>query len=121
MIHALDDGEFGVLFQPIGDLGTGRLRGAEALVRWNHPRYGVISPKDFIGLAEDSGFIVVLGRWVLEQACREAQSWRGAMANAFVSVNLSVGQLREPGIVDDVRDVLDRTGLDPSRLQLELT
>jgi diguanylate cyclase (GGDEF)-like protein/PAS domain S-box-containing protein len=121
MSHALDDGEFGLLFQPIGDIGSGRLRGVEALVRWNHPRFGVLSPKEFIGLAEDSGFIVALGRWVLEESCRQAQAWDGAIEDAFISVNLSVRQLREPEIVYEVREVLGRTGLEPSRLQLELT
>jgi diguanylate cyclase (GGDEF)-like protein/PAS domain S-box-containing protein len=120
---ALDRGEFFLDYQPLVALVDGAVIGVEALVRWRHPELGVLNPERFISLAEESGMIVPLGRWVLETACRQAGRWcelAGERA-PFVSVNLAVRQAQEPGLVDDVAGALDRTGLDPCRLQLELT
>ncbi|MCK9931219.1 EAL domain-containing protein [Frankia sp. Mgl5] len=118
MRPGLDRGEFSLAYQPIIDLRHGTVAGAEALLRWDHPRLGPTRPGEFIALAEDSGFIVQLGLWVLERACETARDWP---AHMFISVNLSARQLREPGLVGAVEKVLDRTGLPPRRLQLELT
>ncbi|GAA0254560.1 putative bifunctional diguanylate cyclase/phosphodiesterase [Cryptosporangium japonicum] len=114
--------EFYLEYQPITDLDDGRLCGLEALVRWRHPYFGAMRPDDFIGIAEDTGLIVPLGRWVLEEACREARSWADLMPDPpFVSVNVAARQAADPALVDEVRAVLEQTGLPPERLQLELT
>ena len=117
---ALERGEFTVEYQPILGLADRDVHGVEALVRWRHPGRGLLGPDHFIGLAEETGLIVPLGRWVLEQACREARRWTGP-ASTFVSVNLAVHQTRDPGLVADVARLLAQTGLEPSRLQLEIT
>jgi EAL domain-containing protein (putative c-di-GMP-specific phosphodiesterase class I) len=120
MPDALERGEFSLVYQPIVGLPGQTLRGVEALVRWHHPRLGMLTPDRFIGLAEETGFIVPLGRHVLRTACREtAASFPGQ--DLFVSVNLAAAQTQEASLVADVREVLSETGLDPSRLQLELT
>jgi diguanylate cyclase (GGDEF)-like protein len=116
---ALERGEFYLDYQPLTALCDGRVLGAEALVRWQHPEHGQLRPDSFIGLAEETGLIVQLGGWVLAEACREAQTWGSAAP--FVSVNLAVRQVHRPGLVQEVRGVLDRTGLPPERLQLEIT
>ncbi|MGH3913722.1 MAG: putative bifunctional diguanylate cyclase/phosphodiesterase [Pseudonocardiaceae bacterium] len=123
MPAAVERGEFVVDYQPLVSLRDCGLRGVEALVRWRHPTYGLLGPEKFIGLAEESGSIVQLGRWVLTQACEQASRWRNIFGDAapFVSVNLAPRQLREPGLVDDVVTILNSTRLDPSHLQLELT
>jgi diguanylate cyclase (GGDEF)-like protein/PAS domain S-box-containing protein len=123
MPAALERGEFFVEYQPLVRLSDGALLGVEALVRWLHPKFGLLAPNRFIDLAEETGLIVPLGRWVLEQACRQASAWQEAFPESpiFVSVNLAVRQSRDPGLVDDVKRILAETGLDPSRLQLELT
>jgi diguanylate cyclase (GGDEF)-like protein len=122
MPAALDRGEFRLLYQPIVDLGRGTVDGVEALVRWEHPLRGILTPDQFIDLAEDRGLIVPLGIRLLEQACRQAAAWHEQTPAApYVSVNLAVRQVRHPGLVADVIAVLDRTGLPPDRLQLELT
>jgi diguanylate cyclase (GGDEF)-like protein/PAS domain S-box-containing protein len=120
---ALDRGEFSLVYQPIVALPDGKLQGLEALVRWNHPRLGTLTPDRFIGLAEETGVIVPLGREVLWQACREAASWheRFPGSDVFVSVNLAAAQTHEVSLVGDVRQVLAETGLPAARLQLELT
>jgi diguanylate cyclase (GGDEF)-like protein len=119
---ALARDEFTVSYQPIVDLATGAVAGAEALVRWARPERGVLGPSQFVGLAEQTGLIVPLGRWVLEQACQQARCWLDRMTNApFVSVNLAVRQTRDPALVEDVGRALDRSGLPPERLQLEIT
>jgi diguanylate cyclase (GGDEF)-like protein/PAS domain S-box-containing protein len=122
--RAIGRGEFAVHYQPIVELSGGTVGGVEALVRWIHPTRGVLPPFEFIGVAEDTGLIVPLGRWVLEEACRQAAAWRDqheAAANLWVSVNLSTRQLVEPDLVRMVREVLEITGLDPSALILEIT
>jgi diguanylate cyclase (GGDEF)-like protein len=118
--EALRRGEFTVEYQPILGLADHEVHGMEALVRWRHPERGLLGPDHFIELAEETGLIVPLGRWVLEQACREARRWAGT-GPPFVSVNLAVHQARDPGLVDDVVRLLAETGLEPWRLQLELT
>jgi diguanylate cyclase (GGDEF)-like protein/PAS domain S-box-containing protein len=120
---AIERGEFRLAYQPLVQLADGRVRGAEALVRWQHPEQGLIGPNRFIELAEHSGAIVPLGRWVLEEACGQAASWwRDLGPDApFVSVNVSPLQLAEPGWVHAVTSALRSTGLPPGLLQLEIT
>jgi diguanylate cyclase (GGDEF)-like protein/PAS domain S-box-containing protein len=122
--RALDRGELAVYYQPIVEFSTGAVKGVEALVRWLHPTRGVLAPIEFIGVAEDTGLIVPLGRWVLNEACRQIVEWRSNDPDAstlMVSVNLSTRQLLEPDIVLQVQRVLEETGLDPAALTLELT
>ncbi|MFG1920864.1 putative bifunctional diguanylate cyclase/phosphodiesterase [Cryptosporangium sp. NPDC048952] len=118
MPAALERDEFVVEFQPLVGLADGAVRGAEALVRWRHRELGLLSPKRFVGLAEETGAIVPIGRRVLELACRQASRW--PVDDAYVSVNLAAAQLADPNLVDDVVRVLEETGLEPGRLQLEL-
>ena len=123
MPAALEREEFYVDYQPLVDLRQGRTAGVEALVRWWHPELGRLGPDRFIGLAEETGLIVPLGRWVLRRACWQAKQWSDEFGEQapFVSVNLAVRQLRDPNLVSDVAAILHETGLDPARLQLELT
>ncbi|MPZ28028.1 MAG: EAL domain-containing protein [Micromonosporaceae bacterium] len=119
---ALDRGELFLEYQPIVSLADGSLRGLEALVRWRHPEHGVLTPDQFLGLAEETGQIVRLGGWVLAQACRQARHWQGKVPDPpFVSVNLAPRQTRDPALVDIVTRLLDETGLAPHLLQLEIT
>ncbi|GAA4441407.1 putative bifunctional diguanylate cyclase/phosphodiesterase [Phytohabitans houttuyneae] len=122
MPAALARGEFGLAYQPMVDLATGRVVGVESLARWDHPELGELAPDRFIGLAEDSGFILPLGMHLLELACRQAVRWHGDGGEPpFVSVNLAARQLCHPGLAAEVAVVLDRVGLPPHRLQLEIT
>jgi diguanylate cyclase (GGDEF)-like protein/PAS domain S-box-containing protein len=123
MPAALEREEFYVDYQPIVRLPDGELHGVEALVRWRHPEFGVLGPDKFIGLAEETGLIVPLGRWVLRTACVQAKDWWDRFGDdaPYVSVNLAVRQCRDPGLVDDVRKILAETGLPAHRVQLELT
>jgi EAL domain-containing protein (putative c-di-GMP-specific phosphodiesterase class I) len=120
MPGALERGEFYLDYQPLVRLEDSSLVGVEALVRWRHPQLGRLGPDAFIGLAEETGLIVPLGAWVLDEACRQAQQWQ-TDGEMFVSVNLAVRQAQTPGIVDEVARTLERTGLAASLLQLELT
>jgi diguanylate cyclase (GGDEF)-like protein/PAS domain S-box-containing protein len=117
--------DFGLHFQPIVELRTGRIAGVEALARWTHPVRGQIPPSTFVPLAEDTGLIVPLGYWVLSEACRHAAGWQAeAPAGAprlSVTVNLSGRQLHEDGLVDEVRAALAVSGLVPASLVLEVT
>lgn len=115
---ALLAGEFEVYYQPLVDLDGDRVSGFEALVRWNHPRRGVIGPDDFIPVAEEIGLIVPIGDWVLKQACRDALTWPSELT---VAVNLSAMQFRSPALALSVAGVLGTTGLSASRLELEIT
>ena len=120
--RGLQNGEFVLYFQPQIHLGNGRIAGLEALVRWNHPERGLISPGEFVGAAEESGFIVGLGDWVLEEACRQNKAWQDAgLPPVPVSVNLSLRQFMQRNLVGKIADTLARTGLDPAYLDLEIT
>ncbi|MEU3567442.1 EAL domain-containing protein [Kitasatospora sp. NPDC036755] len=120
---ALERGEFTIEYQPLVGLADGTVHGAEALVRWRHPRYGTLSPDRFIPLAEETGAIVPLGTWVLEESCRQARQWLAEFpeTETFVSVNLAARQIWDSDIVADVARALERTGLPARLLQLEIT
>ncbi len=119
--RALDNGEFVLHYQPIVSMGDGELVGVEALVRWLHPQRGIIAPDAFIPLAEETGLVVPLGLWVLEQACRQVALWSVDNPGLSVSVNVSQRQLRRPEFGAEVGSVLAGTGIDPSRIALEIT
>ncbi|MDQ3779861.1 MAG: EAL domain-containing protein [Chloroflexota bacterium] len=120
--RALERDELELHYQPKVELATGRIVGAEALVRWAHPEHGLLPPDDFIPAAEETGLIVPLGRWALREACRQARGWRQARPEAppLICVNLSARQLREAGLVQDVAQALEESELEPSRLVLEI-
>ncbi|WP_186768246.1 EAL domain-containing protein [Streptomyces qinzhouensis] len=121
---ALERGEFFIEYQPLVHMGDGRVHGAEALVRWSHPQHGVLGPDQFIPLAEHTGLIVPLGRWVLQEAVRQACDWqqhRTESGPLRINVNLSPAQLQHPGLVKDTVAVLERAGLEPGALCLEVT
>ncbi|WP_135075738.1 EAL domain-containing protein [Terasakiella sp. SH-1] len=114
--------EFHVVYQPIVDLKTGHMKSAEALVRWHNAERGLVSPDQFIPLAEQNHLIVPIGEWVLEQACREIKGWSDQSHSPFrVSVNLSSRQFREANLPDIIKGVLKRTGFNPNQLSLEIT
>ena len=122
--RAIERGELRVHYQPLVDLTTDRIVGFEALVRWQHPVRGLVPPLSFIPLAEETGLIVPLGRWVLETACRQAREWRDSRPGApqlMMSVNLSARQFGQPDLVEQVVAILAETGLDPTTLELEIT
>jgi diguanylate cyclase (GGDEF)-like protein len=119
--RALEQRELTVCFQPIVDLQSGQTRAMEALVRWRHPARGYLLPTEFIPLAEDTGLIVPLGRFVLEEACRRAQAWSSPGRPLSVQVNLSARELENEHLIDTVTTVMRETGIDPRRLVLEIT
>jgi EAL domain-containing protein (putative c-di-GMP-specific phosphodiesterase class I) len=123
--HALEHEEFLVLYQPVVEMHTQRLTGVEALVRWQHPRDGLLGPYHFIANAEANGLIVPLGRWVLRQATQQLARWRAespeAAADLQVNVNLSARQFQYAGLVDDVRSAIADAGIDAGSLTLEIT
>jgi diguanylate cyclase (GGDEF)-like protein len=112
-----------LLYQPVVRLSSHEVVGVEALLRWNHPERGIVGPVEFISIAEESGAIVPIGRWVLEQACRQALAWDRASPDRRLTMNVNVSgrQIAEPDFVEEVRRVLADTGLEPGRLVLELT
>jgi diguanylate cyclase (GGDEF)-like protein len=123
---AIERDELTLYFQPIVSLDTGELVAAEALVRWEHPRRGLVGPSEFVPLAEETGLILSLGQYVLEEACRHARDWKPAPGSdshhqPAVHVNLSAVELRDPTLVERVRTTLGRTGVDPCRLVFEVT
>ncbi|WP_062289731.1 EAL domain-containing protein [Nostoc piscinale] len=125
MRHALiQQEEFRLHYQPIVSLVTGKIIGFEALIRWHHPERGIISPEEFIPLAEETGMIASIGQWVLYEACRQLQVWHQqfpACLPLTISVNFSGKQVMQPDIVKQVQQVLHNTGLEPSSLKLEIT
>jgi len=122
--RAIANGEFVLVYQPKVDLRTGRLAGVEALVRWQHPREGLLPPSEFIALVEETGLMLALGRWVLTEACRQARTWLERWPGRpplTLSVNLAAQQFREPHLVAMIVGVLAETGLPATALQLEIT
>jgi EAL domain-containing protein (putative c-di-GMP-specific phosphodiesterase class I) len=121
---AMDQGELRIHVQPILSVSSQKPVGAEALVRWDHPRLGLIPPAEFVSLAEETGLVGRLGRWMLDQACHAAQQWRSSGLGdgpLSVSVNLSARQLAQIGLTDEVASALERSGLPPELLCLEIT
>jgi EAL domain-containing protein (putative c-di-GMP-specific phosphodiesterase class I) len=122
--RAIERGELSLVYQPVVDIATSRPVGVEALVRWNHPRWGMVYPSEFISVAEETGLISEIGLHILREACRQCQQWQNELMDEpsfSVSVNVSPRQLREPRFVTDVWRVLMDTGLHPSHLILEIT
>jgi EAL domain-containing protein (putative c-di-GMP-specific phosphodiesterase class I) len=113
-----------VSYQPIVSLGSGQITGFEALVRWLHPTRGLLPPKEFIPLAEDTGLIIAIDRWVLRQACIQMREWHKEYSHLkplTVSVNLSGKQVTQPDLIEEIERVLHDTGMNPKQLKLEIT
>jgi diguanylate cyclase (GGDEF)-like protein len=121
LADALDAGQFFLLYQPTLDLQSEKITGFEALIRWRHPVRGIVAPDAFIPLAEHTGLIVPIGRWVLHTACRQAAAWRRQGCNLGMSVNVSARQLDQPDFVQEVADALAATEIDPATLTIEIT
>jgi EAL domain-containing protein (putative c-di-GMP-specific phosphodiesterase class I) len=120
--HALEREEFVLHYQPRVDLRTRQVTGVEALVRWQHPEFGLVPPSQFIPIAEENGLIVPLGEWVLRAACLQNKHWQDSgLPPVSVAVNLSARQFRNPELVESIRVILEETGLDPHYLELEIT
>jgi predicted signal transduction protein with EAL and GGDEF domain len=124
LCHAVERDELELHYQPVVALGSGEIVGLEALVRWRHPERGVLDPGEFVSIAEDSGLIEPIGRWVQETACRQALGWHALQPDRRpfdVSVNLSARQVAHPDLAGSVAEILTRTGLEPVNLRLEIT
>jgi len=122
--RALEHDEFGLCYQPVVGVDSGRIMGVEALVRWKHPERGLVLPEEFVPLAEETGLIVPIGKRVLREACRQAREWQERYSSDrpfVVGVNLSARQLEHPGLADEVEEALRDSGLDPRALTLEIT
>src|SRR5918997_7068977 len=122
--RAIEEDEFVVHYQPIVSLQTGELWGMEALVRWEHPERGLLNPDEFVPIAEESGFVIPMGEQVLREACHRANQWQKQNPHTpplRMSVNLSAGQLSRPGLAESVETILQETGLEGSRLTLDVT
>jgi diguanylate cyclase (GGDEF)-like protein/PAS domain S-box-containing protein len=120
--HAMDRQELVLHYQPKIDLKTGKITGAEALIRWIHPRRGMMAPAEFIPVAEDCGLILPIGNWVLYEACRQAKAWADAgLQMGSIAVNVSLMEFRDENFLEGVLEILKATGLDPRTLELELT
>ncbi len=120
--QALQRGEFSLQYQPRVDIVTGEVLGAEALLRWWNPDLGTMSPAQFIPLAEDTGLIVAIGKWVMRTACEQNVAWqKRGLPSIVMSVNLSPRQFKEPGILHDIGEILAETGMSPELLELEIT
>ena len=119
--RAIANNEFVLHYQPVIDVASGEITATEALLRWKDPTRGLMPPSEFVGVAEETGLIVPIGRYVLREACRQAAEWTGDRPNLRVFVNLSTRQLADPDIVEDVCNALEDAGLDPSQLTLEVT
>ncbi|MFP5382408.1 MAG: EAL domain-containing protein, partial [Gammaproteobacteria bacterium] len=119
---AMEGRQFVLHYQPQLDGPSGRPVAVEALVRWQHPRNGLLAPSEFISVAEETGLILQLGEWVLDEACRQLRAWRDAgLTELVMAVNLSAHQLRAPTLVPSVADVLEKYALSGSELELEVT
>src|SRR3984957_2428985 len=115
---ALPAGEFELYYQPVVNLASNTISGFEALIRWNHPKHGLVAPAAFIPLAEEIGFIIPMGEWVIRQACATASRWPG---DSRVAINISAVQFRNPGLMQVIIGALATSGLDPTRLEIEIT
>jgi len=121
---AVERQEFCIQYQPIVELGTNRIYGFEALVRWQHPERGLLLPSEFIPVAEETGLIIPLGRWVLWEACRQTRQWQEQFTDyesLTLSVNYSGKQFMQSDVIEQIKVILEETGFDPCHLQLEIT
>lgn len=122
LIHAHQNGEFVLYYQPQMNIESGTIIGAEALIRWQHPERGVVSPIEFIAIAEKTGLIVPIGEWILRTACQQLKSWHSKGIDPFsMAINLSARQFKEENFLKKVIDIFDETGIDPTSIELELT
>jgi len=120
--YALDNGEFCVYYQPKIDLATGKISGLEALLRWKHPEIGLVSPAVFIPIAEKSGLIIPITKWVFHTVCRELKEWDNALQTSIsVAINISPLHFLQPDFINNVEKLIEKTGVDPSRIELEIT
>jgi EAL domain-containing protein (putative c-di-GMP-specific phosphodiesterase class I) len=122
--RAIERDEFLVYYQPILALKTEKITGFEALMRWNHPDKGLISPVQFIPIAEETGLIVPMGEWVFQEACSQMFAWQSQFPNLeplTITINLSGKQFREPNLLQKITEIIDRTGLEPKWVKLEIT
>jgi len=122
--RAIERKEFVLHYQPIVSLETGTISGFEALIRWQHPERGFVSPDEFISIAEETGLIIPIGQWVLEEACRQIRDWQKQFPQyppLQISVNLSSKQFVNSDLIDQIRKVIEETGIDPYSLKLEIT
>jgi EAL domain-containing protein (putative c-di-GMP-specific phosphodiesterase class I) len=116
--------EFELYYQPIISFKTGKISGFESLVRWQSPKRGFVSPGSFIPIAEETGLIIPLGKWILEQACRQMRSWQEQFSDCqtwIISVNLSIRQFSQPNLVEQIEEIIQLTGINPHSLKLEIT
>jgi predicted signal transduction protein with EAL and GGDEF domain len=122
LAHALERGEFSLQYQPRVDIATAQIRGAEALLRWSNPDLGSLPPARFIPLAEDTGLIVAIGKWVVRHACEQNVAWqKQGLPEVVMSVNLSPRQFKDPTLLSDIVTILEETGMRPDLLELEIT
>jgi EAL domain-containing protein (putative c-di-GMP-specific phosphodiesterase class I) len=120
--RAIEKNELFLLYQPVVDLQTGQINGSEALIRWKHPNLGLISPMEFIPIAEETGLIHEIGKWVLMEGCRQNQEWFDkGYDELFISINVSARQFLHPTFVEHLHESLQYSGMDPKKLHLELT
>lgn len=120
--HAVERNEFEVLYQPIVNLTTGSVAEFEALIRWRHPVHGLVGPNEFVHVAEETGLIIPIGKWILHESCRQTAEWQRRFGKQFsISVNLSAKQLMHPNLTAQVQEILLDTGLAASQLKLEVT
>jgi diguanylate cyclase (GGDEF)-like protein/PAS domain S-box-containing protein len=119
--HALDADQFELAYQPAVDIASGRIVGAEALIRWRHPELGLLLPERFIGVAEESGLMIAIGNWVLRHACRQARGWADGGVPLVVAINLSAAQFMQKNLLQSIADALAEAGLDAGLLELEIT
>jgi len=122
LYNAIDKNELELYYQPQVDTCSGNISGFEALIRWNHPELGIISPNEFIPIAEKTGLIIPIGEWVLRTACRQNKEWQDmGMVTVPIAVNISVKQFMDVKLIDKVKEILSETGLDPHFLEIEIT